>query len=88
MHTRTPQSHFRINNYIGAVHPQTPHSISFFLLRCKKKEIEEKKKNRRLNSVSSTQHPAGELASLRQHRLTVVSLTDTKLLFIYPCEFR
>ena len=61
--------------------PQTPHIISFFLLRCKKKEIMERKKNRRLNSVSSTQHPAGELASLRQHRLTIVSLTDTNLLF-------
>ena len=115
---------------LGAVHPQTPHSISFglelfaingvphftfvkrfslcsqfafccdaksgFLPECvvllrqqntktrltartKRKEIEERKKNRRLNSVSKTQHPADELATLRQHRLTVVSLTDTSL---------
>ena len=121
---------------LGAMHPQTPHSISFglelfaingvphftfvkrfslcsqfafccdaksgFLPECvvllrqqntkarltartKQKEIEERKKNRQLNSVSKTQHPADELATLRQHRLTVVSLTDTSLCIKTNC---
>ena len=34
-----------------------------------------------------SQYTIGELASLRQQRRTIVSLTDTKQLFIYPLPF-
>ena len=69
---------------IGYYAYPNPHIASFFFAFKKKEAMPRKKNNAYLNTVTKTQHLADELLikSLKQHRLTFISLSDGKRIII------